>query len=572
MKVITFEKMQEILETLIDKLNTINDKFASKDSLENTDEKLKTLSDSYNEHGPHIELSFDLPKPAENEAQIGTSNNAARADHVHPLQTSVLNAETAAKLTKSIDITIGNNKKSFDGSNSISWTLNEMGAAKKEHTHDFSPSNHNHDNKYEKIGHNHDNTYEKIGHNHDNRYEKIGHNHSYNDLTDLPDLSSLNKSFINDNSAYNNYTWSSIKILEEINKAKVDVSNKQDKTDNNLSTTNKTITGAINELKTNKQDKTDNNLSTTNKTIIGAINELKTKVDETFQEVDSGKTLIAAAIDDPSVTKYSTFIAMSEAIADLKNSAGRIDIVCATSLPGTVVENQIVIITSNVPSVKEMRDYANSTPTSNGEIIIGISTTKDNNSMIPYSTTINNTVLTLYLDIATGKFNDKLETYDGYIGRNGKWLQFSVRRDILYSNGYDVMGFTNTNKWAYSSERIYFSNTSTSIDLKMKAYNGGWNDEYAYFRSSIDLTNVRQVRIVGSYNNNGAEHSGVGFVNSNSFTIYPTWAKKVNLTSSVKEVITDVSSLKGKYYFGTVNRCDSTARNAMRITEFELIY
>lgn len=169
MKVITFEKMQEILETLIDKLNTINDKFASKDSLKITDDKLKTLSDSYNDHGPHIELSFDLPKPAENEAQIGASNNAARADHVHPLQTSVLNAETATKLTESIDITIGNKKEFFDGSNNISWTLDEIGAAEKEHTHNFNPSDHNHDDIY----------------------DKIGHVHSYNDLTDLPDLSEI---------------------------------------------------------------------------------------------------------------------------------------------------------------------------------------------------------------------------------------------------------------------------------------------------------------------------------------------------------------------------------------------
>lgn len=169
MKVITFEKMQEILETLIDKLNTINDKFASKESLKITDDKLKTLSDSYNDHGPHIELSFDLPKPAENEAQIGASNNAARADHVHPLQTSVQNAETATKLTESIDITIGGKTASFDGSNDISWTLNEIGAAEKEHTHDFSSSDHNHDDIY----------------------EKIGHVHSYNDLTDLPDLSKV---------------------------------------------------------------------------------------------------------------------------------------------------------------------------------------------------------------------------------------------------------------------------------------------------------------------------------------------------------------------------------------------
>ena len=69
-----------------------------------------------------------------------------------------------------------------------------------------------------------------------------------------------------------------------------------------------------------KQDKTDNNLNTTNKTIIGAINELKTKVDETFQEVDNGKNLIATSIGNPLITKYSTFSAMSEAILGLRRT------------------------------------------------------------------------------------------------------------------------------------------------------------------------------------------------------------------------------------------------------------
>lgn len=60
---------------------------------------------------------------------------------------------------------------------------------------------------------------------------------------------------------------------------------KQDKTDSALTTTDKTVTGAINELKNlinfnsvsiaSKQDSTDNALTTTNKTIVGAINEIK---------------------------------------------------------------------------------------------------------------------------------------------------------------------------------------------------------------------------------------------------------------------------------------------------------
>jgi hypothetical protein len=108
----------------------------------------------------------------------------------------------------------------------------------------------------------------------------------------------------------------------------------------------------------------------------------------------------------------------------------------------------------------------------------------------------------------------------------------------------------------------------------MKAYSGGWLDEYAYFRDSIDLTNVRQVRIVGSYTDNGGNTSaGVGFVKSSSFGMaYPEWEVEINLTGTVTEVITDVSSLKGNHYFGTVNRSAPSVKNALKITEFELIY
>ena len=61
-----------------------------------------------------------------------------------------------------------------------------------------------------------------------------------------------------------------------------------------------------------KQDKTDNTLKTNDKTVVGAINEL-------FQNVDSGKQLIATAIDDSSITKDSTFDVMGTAITLLNN-------------------------------------------------------------------------------------------------------------------------------------------------------------------------------------------------------------------------------------------------------------
>jgi alpha-tubulin suppressor-like RCC1 family protein len=57
------------------------------------------------------------------------------------------------------------------------------------------------------------------------------------------------------------------------------------------------------------------NLQTSNKSnLVGAINEL-------FQNVDSGKQLIADAIDDDTITKDSTFEAMSDKIIDIKNKS-----------------------------------------------------------------------------------------------------------------------------------------------------------------------------------------------------------------------------------------------------------
>ena len=63
-----------------------------------------------------------------------------------------------------------------------------------------------------------------------------------------------------------------------------------------------------------KQDITDNNLVTTDKTIVGAINEL-------FQNANNGKQLIADAIGNELITVNSTFSAMSEAILGLRRES-----------------------------------------------------------------------------------------------------------------------------------------------------------------------------------------------------------------------------------------------------------
>ena len=63
-----------------------------------------------------------------------------------------------------------------------------------------------------------------------------------------------------------------------------------------------------------KQDKTDESLLTESKDLVGAINEL-------FQDVDNGKNLIATSIGNPLITRNSTFSAMSEAILGLRRES-----------------------------------------------------------------------------------------------------------------------------------------------------------------------------------------------------------------------------------------------------------
>lgn len=86
-------------------------------------------------HGTHVTYSTTAPLVA-GTAAVGSANNVARGDHVHPAQTSVSgNAGTATKLATARTIQIGNKSNTFDGSANITYTLADIGAAATSHTH-----------------------------------------------------------------------------------------------------------------------------------------------------------------------------------------------------------------------------------------------------------------------------------------------------------------------------------------------------------------------------------------------------------------------------------------------------
>ena len=100
----------------------------------------------------------------------------------------------------------------------------------------YAPANHNHDAAYAPLGHNHDGVYQPAGsyapanHNHDAAYAPLGHNHDgvYQPAGNYADA---------------NHNHDGRYLTQH-----QDISGKQDKTDNSLLTTVKTIVGAINEL------------------------------------------------------------------------------------------------------------------------------------------------------------------------------------------------------------------------------------------------------------------------------------------------------------------------------------
>ena len=87
----------------------------------------------------------------------------------------------------------------------------------------------------------------------------------------------------------------------------------------------------------NKQNKTDDSLKTSDKTIVGAINEL-------YQDINDGKQIIADAINNDSITKDSAFEAMGEAIRGLSTKVNNLtnELAGKVTPAGTAIANDVL--------------------------------------------------------------------------------------------------------------------------------------------------------------------------------------------------------------------------------------
>lgn len=244
------------------------------------------------------------------------------------------------------------------------------------------------------------------------------------------------------------------------------------------------------------------------------------------------------------------------------SSAG-LNIISATELPEEVVENQIVIITDNIPTAKKIKDSSLSTPSIDGEVIVGIVTIPDD-SGVEYNMLQNDIVVPLYLKVAKGYFDNRVTTYDAYIGINGNWIQFSKATLLVFDNGVDNLGINNSSNWTCINATLSQGEWNLGVNISGHGDNS-WRDAGAWFKTKFDLTNYKTLKITGTANSSAT----VGFTKSPGTTA--SIEKSIPLKTTSSEITVDVSSLSGEYYLLVKGRTATSTYSAFSMSRFELL-
>ena len=306
---------------------------------------------------------------------------------------------------------------------------------------------------------------------------------------------------------------------------------------------------------------------------INEIEALKTQIQTLNTEATTNRGNLATVLTDEGVE-----LTGDETLADLivktdeefdrknneiENSGGGLDIISATELPNEVVNNQIVVITTNTPTDINVKDSSLCNPTTNGEMNIGVVTVPDD-SGVPYNITQNNIMMSLYLKVAKERVNNVVNTLNGYTGIGGQWVQFSKSTFLVYDNGQDNYGISTSSNWSFANASFSLGTWNFAIYINGHGDNG-WMDSSAWFTKKFDLTNYSTLKITGTKN------SSATFGFSTSVGTTASMSKSFSLGTSSSEITVDISSLTGEYYLLVKGRSATTNYAAMSISRFELI-
>ena len=254
------------------------------------------------------------------------------------------------------------------------------------------------------------------------------------------------------------------------------------------------------------------------------------------------------------------------------------DIEIRKELPSEVKEDKIVIINNENLGV-----YFISNEDDVPSNAIGIKYSVDINDNGVYLD-LKTSTIKLYLKRAFKNINNVNSSLDAYIGKNGKWQQFSFKVFYLYSYPNMADGITSLSSWirkSGSSDSVSNTMTASSSYLHFESANtSGASSAYAeiYFSQAIDVTNFDTLRVVISavaYNATTIYPAGMCGL-TKSTTDVDSFAVKAQTWSTNKtEFLLDVSNLSGKYYFSVYLKTNGIgevgARSKIRIYTAEFI-
>lgn len=286
--------------------------------------------------------------------------------------------------------------------------------------------------------------------------------------------------------------------------------NKQDKFDEKLNTSDKTVVGAINDLNertldlgVNKQNKTDYDLKTSDKTVVGAINELNTAIVASSQP---------ATTENFGFVKYATDEEATEGVLEDK-------VINPKQLKSVVEEFGGKINIISVNGVEQTIDKNKTVDLSFNKITVGLENV-DNTSDLdkPMSNATKQ-----YIDENGGKI-DKIKVNDVEQPIAEKTINITVP-----TQASDINALPNTIKYG-SSLSLVIDNSTFVITAQLKDQDGN-NLGTA---QTIDMP-LESVVVNGSYSN------GIITLVLKNGTELP-----INVSTLVKGLVPDTRKINGK--------------------------
>ena len=255
--------------------------------------------------------------------------------------------------------------------------------------------------------------------------------------------------------------------------------------------------------------------------------------------------------------------------------SGGLDIISATELPETVVNNQIVLITETEPGAIKLIPNDLCIPSVDSEINIGYSTSTNS-----YNYTLSQGVssLTVYLNVAKQLVSSTTSYIDGYIGLNNTWTQFSFSKNIVYDNGVDNLGISTASYWNRDENNggwLTMTKNANNITIKLS---GTGAEEYAgnkylWCTKGIDFTNFNTCKVTYNYVDGTADMTfviGPGY--SSTLGVNQTLETTLNKDVTNGTMTYNISNLTGLYYIGAEGwaNYDSGSDAILTITCIEL--